>query len=327
MELVTNQNLQSMIQDIVEPITISKSPFIEANTEQVTLEHLKKDCIIPVFSKDNESTISHSQFIGKAYEAAQELFPQIDVRQPEIRVSHVVKGRIPSAIGKPAKELLENEKTIYYERCAFIIDLPDITQTINGNTLNLSVGGVRSLNQENLYSNKTLEKFKVFIGFKNLVCTNLCISTDGFSNEIRSATIGDLKEQITNLFSSYNQEQHFEVMSDMKSYRLTESQFAHFIGKLRMYHHMDKAKQKELFPIQLNDGQINNVVENYYKCPNFNRDVDGSIDFWRLYNLFTEANKSSYIDKNLERNVCAYELVKNLSYCIENNISNWFLQH
>lgn len=327
MELVTNQNPQSMIQDIVEPMAISKSPFIEANTEQVTFEHLKSDCIIPVFSKDNESTISHSQFIGKAFEAVQELFPQIKVRQPDIRVSHVVKGRVPSAIGKPAKELMENEKTIYYERCAFIIDLPGITRTINGNTLNLSVGGVRSLNQENLYSKKSLEKFKVFIGFKNLVCTNLCISTDGFSNEIRIGSISDLKEQMQTLFSSYNQEQHFEVMAGMESHRLTERQFAHFIGKLRMYHHMDKVEQKELFPIQLNDGQINSVVKNYYTCPNFGKNIDGSIDFWRLYNLFTEANKSSYIDNNLERNVSAYELVKNLGNSMENNVPNWFLSN
>ncbi|RRQ49810.1 DUF3871 family protein [Maribacter algicola] len=327
MELVTNQNPQSMIQDIVEPTTISKSPFIEANTEQVTLQHLKDDCIIPVFSKDNESTISHSQFIGKAFEAVQELFPQIEVRQPDIRVSHVVKGRIPSAIGKPAKELLESEKTIYYERCAFIIDLPGITRTINGNALNLSVGGVRSLNQENLYSKKSLEKFKVFIGFKNLVCTNLCISTDGFSNEIRIGSIDDLKEQMHTLFSSYNQEQHFEVMAGMESFRLTERQFAHFIGKLRMYHHMDKLEQKELFPIQLNDGQINSVVKNYYTCSNFGRNQDGSINFWKLYNLLTEANKSSYIDNNLERNVSAFELVKNLGDSLKNNEPNWFLHN
>lgn len=38
-------------------------PFIEANTLQVDLSHLKSDCIIPVFSKDNEKTIAHQEFI------------------------------------------------------------------------------------------------------------------------------------------------------------------------------------------------------------------------------------------------------------------------
>ena len=40
-----------------------RKPFIEANTKTVTLSHLQNDCITPVFSKDNEVTISHNQFI------------------------------------------------------------------------------------------------------------------------------------------------------------------------------------------------------------------------------------------------------------------------
>lgn len=36
-----------------------KSPFIEANTQEVTIQHLKEECVVPVFSKDNEITISH----------------------------------------------------------------------------------------------------------------------------------------------------------------------------------------------------------------------------------------------------------------------------
>lgn len=45
-----------------------RSPFIEANTNEVTLEHLKNDCIIPTFSKDNEVCISHQCFIESIYE-------------------------------------------------------------------------------------------------------------------------------------------------------------------------------------------------------------------------------------------------------------------
>lgn len=204
MQLITNPNPQNMIHNTVELKKTQSSSFIEANTERVTLSHLKEDCIIPVFSKDNESTISHYQFINSAFEITQNLFPELEVTYPDIRVSHVVKGRIPSAIGKPAKELLEHEKTIYYERCAFVLEIPSVKQLINGNELSLCVGGVRAYNQENLYSKKSLEKFKLFIGFKNRVCTNLCISTDGFSNEIRIGSILDLEMQMQQLFSSYN---------------------------------------------------------------------------------------------------------------------------
>lgn len=325
MELIINNNAQRMIQDASKVFHEPKSDFIEANTQEVTLQHLKQDCTIPVFSKDNESTISHYQFIDQAKEATKNLFPDMEIAEPKIRVSHVVKGRIASAVGKPAKELLDDEKTIYYERCAFIIDLPEITRTINGNTLNLSIGGVRALNQQNLYSRKSLEKFKVFVGFKNLVCTNLCISTDGFSNEIRIGSINDLEEQMETLFSSYNQEEHLNVLASMSNFRLTEKQFAHLLGKLRMYQHMDRLEQKDLFPIQLNDSQINTVVKDYYTCPNFGRSSDGSIDFWKFYNLLTEANKSSYVDNNFERNVNVYELVNNLSNSIQNGTSNFLL--
>ena len=48
--------------------------FIEANTQEVTLNHLKNDCITPVFSKDNELTINHAQFVETIQDAAQSFF-------------------------------------------------------------------------------------------------------------------------------------------------------------------------------------------------------------------------------------------------------------
>lgn len=325
MELLTNHNPSDMILDETQIIRKASGNFIEANTKEVSLEHLKNDCIIPVFSKDNETTISHYQFIDKTFEIAHELFPEHNISDPQIRVSHVVKGRTPSAIGKSVKELLEHEKTIYYERCAFIIDIPEIRQTINGCELNLSIGGVRACNQENLYSTKSLEKFKVFVGFKNMVCTNLCISTDGFSNQIRIGSIGDLEDQIQLLLNNYNKEEHLESMNWMEHYQLSEMQFAHLIGKLRMYLAASTEEKHQIFDVSLNDRQIANVVKDYYTCANYRRNSDGSIGLWNLYNLFTQANKSSYIDNNLERNVNAYEIINNLGNSLQNGTANWLL--
>ena len=48
----------------------NKLPFIEANTKEATMQYLKEECITPVFSKDNEVTISHSSFIETVWEAA-----------------------------------------------------------------------------------------------------------------------------------------------------------------------------------------------------------------------------------------------------------------
>ena len=62
-------------------------------------------------------------------------FPQRDVykRQPSMRVSHVIKGRIPEAIHKPVNQLLESDKTIYYERMMFCFEIPTIHEDIEGN--------------------------------------------------------------------------------------------------------------------------------------------------------------------------------------------------
>lgn len=140
-------------------------PFIEANTEEVNLYHLKNDCIIPVFSKDNEKTIAHQEFIEIAQECASKAFLYQSMETPEIRVSHQIKGRTPDAIHKNVKDLLDHEKTIYYERMAFIIRITGISDVINGNELSLTIEGVRAYNQENLYNKKSFEKFKFFIGF------------------------------------------------------------------------------------------------------------------------------------------------------------------
>ena len=153
MELLAVRNTPVM--EIIEDSKIentSKTRFIEANTLNVSLSHLKEECIIPVFAKDNETTISHYEFINTIQEALQEILGHNTQLKLDIRVSHVIKGRIPSAIGKPAKELLEYEKTIYYERMAFVFEIPEIYEVINGNRINLCVGGVRAYNQENLFT-------------------------------------------------------------------------------------------------------------------------------------------------------------------------------
>ena len=126
-----------------EPISTregNKLPFIEANTKEVTMQYLKEECITPVFSKDNEVTISHSSFIETVWEAANKVFSNERIEEPAIRVSHVIKGRIPEAIHKPVNQLLESDKTIYFERMMFCFEIPTIYEDIAGNRLNLTIG-------------------------------------------------------------------------------------------------------------------------------------------------------------------------------------------
>jgi len=302
------------------------SPFILANTTEVELHHLKNDCIIPVFSKDNEKTIAHQEFIDIVISAVKSAFPHQAVTAPEIRVSHQIKGRTPDAIHLNAKDLLEHQKTIYYERMAFIIKIPSITDVVNGNELSLCIGGVRSYNLENLYNKKTFEKFKFFIGFQNRVCCNLCVSTDGFLAELKVSSTQELYSKILETIQNYNAELHLMEMKELTQDYLSEHQFAQLIGRSRLYQHLPKTEKSQLPFLNFNDSHINTMAKDYYEDKNFCRLEDGRINLWSVFNLFTQANKSSYIDTFLDRNLNAFEFSKGIQKTLNGNESyHWFL--
>ena len=302
------------------------TPFIVANTIEVPLHHLKQDCIIPVFSKDNEKTIAHQEFIESVLTAISKVFPHHSISTPEIRVSHQIKGRTPDAIHLNAKDLLDHQKTIYYERMAFVINIPSIVDSINGNELTLSVGGVRSYNLENLYNKKTLEKFKFFIGFQNKVCLNMCINTDGFKEDLRVSSASELQHKVIEVMQNYNAELHLMEMKEFTQDYLSEHQFAQLIGKSRLYQHLPKSEKQKIPMLNFNDSHINTMAKDYYEDKNFCRLDDGRINLWDVYNLFTQANKSSYIDTFLDRNLNAFEFTKGIQKTLNSNSDyHWFL--
>jgi hypothetical protein len=305
--------------------TSSDVHFMAANTEVVKIEELMKKHTIPVFAKDNESTISHQEFIETVSFVTQQIFGGEQILKPAVRVSHPIKGRIPSAVGKPAKDLMEHEKTLYYERLAFAIEIPTIYGDVSGNSLNLTVGGVRAYNLENLYTRKTEEHFKIFIGFKNKVCCNLCVSTDGFKAEIKVRTIAELAKAAFNLFGEFNVYRELDKFNNLPGTIITESQFAQIVGRARLYQNMPYKSKKDLPQFPLADGQVNLVVKDYYSDQSFCRDEAGSLNLWKLYNLFTGANKMSYIDTFLDRGVGCQQFVNGLHEAIGMSKYHWFV--
>lgn len=323
--------------EVIEPIgsrrVSNRLPFIEANTKEVTIEHLRNDCVVPVFSKDNEITISHPNFIEAVWEAANRVFPNEQVETPSIRVSHVIKGRTPEAIYKPVKDLLEEDKTIYYERMMFCFEIPTMHEDIAGNRLNLTIGGVRAYNHENLYSKKGIEKFKLFIGFKNLVCCNMCVSTDGYKSDLKVMSVADLFTSAMKLFQEYNVAKHLYYMGAYKDSYMTEQQFAQFLGKSRLYQFLPNEQRKKLPQMLMTDTQIGLIAKAYYQDENFSPilnpllDLNGTVSMWNVYNLLTGANKSSYIDNFLDRSLNATQLTEGLSQALYgNNEYSWFIQ-
>ena len=190
---------------IVEEVAVPKrvNHFIEANTQEVTLQHLQQDCIIPSFAS-MEETISHQSFIGAVVDAAKDYFHGEQFDMLEIRISHPINGRIPSALGKKASELTDEEKTLFYQRMCFCFEIPSIVHDEYGNRLALSIGGVRAYNEINLYSKKSVERFKIFIGFRNRVCSNLMLTTDGLQDKIEVLSVQELYAAALNLFHAYN---------------------------------------------------------------------------------------------------------------------------
>ena len=310
--------------------------FIEANTMEIDLQHLQSDCIVPVFSKDNELTISHNAFIETVWEAANTFFTTVweaantfftgeTIDKPDIRVSHIVKGRIPEAVHKPANQLLESDKTQYFERMMFCFEVPTIYETVEGNKLTLSIGGVRAYNQMNLYSKKTVERFKVFVGFKNLVCCNLCVYTDGYLGNLEVSSTNDLFRSVLEMFNRYDPAKHIHLMQTLGNSYLTEHQFAQILGKMRLYQCLPQGYQKSVPRLLITDTQINSVAKAYIQDENFGG-FGGDLSMWRFYNLLTGANKSSYIDSFLDRSLNATEVAQGINMALHGDERySWFI--
>jgi hypothetical protein len=134
--------------------------------------------------------------------------------------------------------------------------------------------------------------------------------------------IGQLRGSIKTLLENYNHNYHLFHLKRSNEFEITEQQFAHLIGRARIYNYLPVAYKKDIPQLLFGDSQINNVCRELYT----NGDVYiNSINLWKLYNLFTSANKSSYIDSFLERSVNAYEFTEQICFALENRTTCWYL--
>ncbi len=309
-----------------QEIVSSSSAFIGANTIEVNLQEIQRQHIIPVFSKDNEPMISHGDFIQTTYDVINHCFKGEDILSPNIRVSHPIKGRTPEARYKPANQLEDHERTIYYERAMFVFEIPSIQRTIDGQTLSLTIGGVKCYGDDKLNNKKgSSEHFKIFIGFSVKVCSNLCVWSDGAQVKLVVRSQGELMDAIMNMISVYNPEQHLRAMQRLTEYNLTEAQFAQVLGRARLYNYLPNEVKKGIPPLLFTDTQLGSVAKDYFQDNSFCRNENGDINLWRMYNLFTGANKSSYVDSFLERSINAFEFTHQLQTGLTGGSTNWYL--
>jgi len=317
----------SAVNGIIRNPSTQQSSFIEANTEEISFAEMRDHHVIPVFLKDNEPTISECEFVEVMSQAAQDCFGLSHFPVADIRVSHPVKGRVYEARHKKAQDLFPHECTIYYERMAFMIRINGIEDEISGNVLELTVGGVKAYHLDNLNSSKgNPEHFKIFIGFKNRVCTNLCVSSDGVVLDLRVRSLDELYEKVSEMMRGFDAVDYLRNLSTFTAYELEERQFAQIIGRSRLYQFLPKGLKSEVPELLINDTQISRIADSYYHDQNFSRSGSGTIDLWRFYNLFTGANKQSYIDKYLERSLNSFDFTQQVRQALDNpNSDFWYL--
>lgn len=274
--------------------------FIESNTQAITLEELTTQNVIPTFS-DNTLTISHQNF-GSVYKIAEQVFGQLTM--PELRVSHPIIGRIPSAQHKKASELLPEEKTVFYQRMAWCCHVKGLTRTVNGQIVHLCIGGVRAYNEDKLYNRQSAMKFKIFVGWQVRVCSNLMLTCDGNSGTIECLTEADIMQKSLELFSSFNphKEDTLRLLENLQATPLSETQFCNIIGRLRLLQNLPVSEQKLHPSINIGDQAVNAMVKNYVSDPEFGKKEGEQYTCWNLMQNANEAVKSAYIDRWLDRN-------------------------
>ena len=314
------------VEIVVDEPTRAAVSFLEANTEAITIEELASKCVVPTWA-NQELTIAHQDFINCVHEAAKDFYHSEVVNAPDIRCSHIVRGRVPNALGKKASELLECEKTQFYQRLAFAFTIPTIYETVRGEKLELCVGGVRNYSDLNLYrASKGLEKFSVFVGWRVVICSNQVLTGEGVKFNMEVSNINELYRNVLELLHSFNPAKEIHLLQSLSNVFLSEKQFAQVVGRMRMFQALPSAQQKRMPQLLITDSQINSVCRDFYRSEHFGM-KDNAISLFDFHNLLTEANKMSYCDTYLHRAVNATEVsvgLNNVMQGIDDRYA-WFL--
>ena len=173
----------------------------------------------------------------------------------------------------------------------------------------------------------TAQKFNIAVGFLNLTCTNQCLSTDGYKEEIKATSSRGLYQFTLDLFGQYNVAKHIHLMQSLGDTMLSEKQFCQILGRMRLYNYLPQHQQRMLPRLLITDSQINNVAKQYIHDENFTG-TNSELSMWKFYNLITGANKKSYLDSFLGRSVIATEISLGMTEALNHRDEaySWFIE-
>jgi hypothetical protein len=138
-------------------------------------------------------------------------------------------------------------------------------------------------------------------------------------------SLSDLAYEVYQLLAGFKAERQLFQMHQLADHSLTERQFAHLLGKIRMYQYLPLQQKKSIMALPINDSQVSTIAREYYQDKSFSRNNQGDIDLWRLYNLFTGANKTSYIDTFLDRGAGCLDFVQSLANQLNAGENSWYI--
>lgn len=326
---IITQPVWEVREGLHDPYTERHPNFIEGPSNEISMEELTFKNIIPTFS-DNSLTISHQKFIETTRKAAEVIFGAGNITTAETRCSHPIIGRIPSAQHKKASELRDDEKTIFYQRLAWIAHITPLTSSINGQQVSLTIGGTRSYAEDKLYARQNPQHFRIFIGFRVRVCSNMMLTTDGVSDNLLCMTEADIFQKSIELFNRFNEikESTLYNLEALNNTWLSQEQFCKIIGRLRLYQALPNTQQKALPSILLGDSVVNAATKQYITNSNFGMgNGDGSISCWQLMQLLNEAVKNSYSDLWIDRNANCTTFATGIANALNgtDDSYSWFL--
>ena len=317
----------------VEPLPVASAeeaptPFIEENTAAVSWKELTEESILPSYA-DGETVVPHGQFIQAVVLAAHDALSNDTFGPIELRASHLTQGRVPSAVYKKTSELLESEKTKYWERVCFCVTVTSRQTNILGEPCALTFGGCRSLQDINYHGRKSSEVFQTYISYRAKICSNLLISIqDGLKDRIEASGPAEIYAAAYQLFSQFNAEENAKSLEGLGRTRITVDQFTHLIGKLRYYNCLSTADRKELpFQIELGDSQVNSATRNFVNS-HFGINGRDSLDLFNVLNCFNQSVKTnSYLHNFLAKNANCTTLMQGIQQSLEgtNHDYDWLL--
>lgn len=312
--------------EIIEEAPVKRSPFITANSEELSKEALSRD-IIPVFSRSNDTAISSIEFIEACEAAMQDFYIGETVDPAMIRGSHIIRGKKMEYISVPKHQLTEDMQTHYYERVIFAIEVPTIYEDVNNNRLVLSLVGFKNYDLDNLKGNLSKQHFSVAVSLKNTICENGCIFSENIK-QILATSPAEIYQAVMELLQNYDLQRQTDALKVLSKARMTREQFVYLLGAMRYYNYLSTNQQRNITsdPILITETQWNNVARQYIYDENFSGNDEG-IDMWKFYNLITGSNKNVYLHTYIDRAANASLIATQLSQALlgEPSAYSWFL--